>query len=144
MSLDTVIVGVGIFLLIALAVGIFTSMDSHAQAVQAREALRDISQRAEDLQQDGAANVLHRDQYPHDSASGEDARTEATLAERDLHAALAAVQASVEDAQRQIDFQAQEQKSAQRQQIAYFNLSILAVVSGVSLVMYGVHLTLLG
>jgi capsule polysaccharide export protein KpsE/RkpR len=135
---------VGIFLLIALAVGIFTSMDSHAQAVQAREALRDISQRAEDLQQDSAANVLHRDQYPRDSASGEDARTEATLAERDLHAALAAVQASVEDAQRQIDFQAQEQKSAQRQQIAYFNLSILAVVSGVSLVMYGVHLTLLG
>jgi hypothetical protein len=67
-----------------------------------------------------------------------------SLAQQDLRAAVAILQTSVRDSKQQIDFNAEEQRSAARQQLAYFVLSVLGAITCIAVVIYGVYLALGG
>lgn len=104
------------------------------RTTEAKSALEDVASRASEIQiiEDGPIQV----------AREQETQEPLTLGQQDLAAAVSALKLSVSDSKRQIDFNADEQKSASRQQLIYFALSILGTVAGVAIVVYGAYLTL--
>jgi hypothetical protein len=106
----------------------------------AQLALEEVSTQADEL---ASATHIESEQYP--SGEHQESPSEPlTLAQQDLRAAVAILQSAVRDSKRQIDYNAEEQKSAARQQLAYFILSIVGAIAGIVVVIYGVYLTLNG